>query len=325
MIESKQLLGALIPAVPVPFDSRGVAAAAQRRYAEWMAAQPVAGVAVWAHTGRGLLLDQDTRGRVLQCWRTAIAPPRFVIAGAGASRDLDDPSQVMSAARTMARHARDLGADAVLVHPPTAFRGREDRDQLVLDYHAAIAEAGLPLVLFYLYEAAGGLSYPDGVLVKLLSRPDVLGIKLATLDSVMTFQDIACLLRSHAPGKVLITGEDRFLGYSLVCGAQAALIGMGAACTTLQAELLSSFRQGEDRRFLNLTRATDELGRHTFKAPMEGYIQRMLWCLVHQGVIPREAANDPWGPALDPSEFDALGAFLKRLETEQSGGKDSRA
>ena len=29
----------------------------------------------------------------------------------------------------------------------------------------------------------------------------------------------------------MITGEDRFLAYSLMCGAQAALIGMAAACT----------------------------------------------------------------------------------------------
>ena len=67
----------------------------------------------------------------------------------------------------------------------------------------------------------------------------MLGIKVATLDSVMTFQDVARLIRRQAPDKVLITGEDRFLGYSLMCGAEAALIGMGAACTTLQSRALA--------------------------------------------------------------------------------------
>ena len=85
------------------------------------------------------------------------------------------------------------------------------------------------------------------VLVELLARSEVLGIKVATLDSVMTFQDIARLVKSHAPEKLLITGEDRFLGYSLMCGAQAALIGMAAACTELQAELLQTFRHGRCR------------------------------------------------------------------------------
>ena len=52
----------------------------------------------------------------------------------------------------------------------------------------------------------------------------------------------------------------------------------------------------------------DDLAQHTFVAPIDGYIQRMLWCLVHQGVIPAEAAHDPWGPPVDPADFDRIGA-----------------
>jgi 4-hydroxy-tetrahydrodipicolinate synthase len=46
---------------------------------------------------------------------------------------------------------------------------------------------------------------------------------------------------------------------------------------------------------------------------MEGYIKRMLWCLVHQKVIPAEAAHDPWGPELDPTEFDRIGQCVARV------------
>lgn len=62
-----------------------------------------------------------------------------------------------------------------------------------------------------------------------LNRPEVLWIKVATLDSVLTFRGIAALVQSRASDKVLITGEDRFLGYSLMAGTDAALVGMGAA------------------------------------------------------------------------------------------------
>jgi 4-hydroxy-tetrahydrodipicolinate synthase len=154
------------------------------------------------------------------------------------------------------------------------------------------------------------------VLTALLDRPEVLGIKIATLDSVMTFQDITRLIRAATPGKLIITGEDRFLGYSLMCGAEGALIGMGAACTALQAEFVQSYWKGDRLRFLALNTAIDDLAQHTFRAPMEGYIQRMLWCLVHQGVIPRDAAHDPWGPELDPAEFDRIGACLERLDRD---------
>ena len=70
------------------------------------------------------------------------------------------------------------------------------------------------------------MAYDDRTLHGILELPDVIGIKVATLDSVMTFQRIAAVLREH-PTKLLITGEDRFLGYSLLLGARAALIGMG--------------------------------------------------------------------------------------------------
>ena len=94
-----------------------------------------------------------------------------------------------------------------------------------------------------------------------------------------------------------------------MCGAQAALIGMAAACTDVQAELLDAYWRGRPDRFLALNAAVDDLARHTFLAPMEGYIQRMLWCLVHQGVIPIDASFDPWGPPLDREEFDRIGGL----------------
>ena len=153
---------------------------------------------------------------------------------------LADSGQVIISAQSHGASSLSLWGRCVARPPAHRLPRPADRDTLILDYHAAVAEAGLPLILFYLYEEAGGISYSPDLLRKLLAMPEVLGIKVATLDSVMTFQDLAQPdRRRDAPDKVLITGEDRFLGYSLMCGAQAALVGMGAACTELQAELLA--------------------------------------------------------------------------------------
>ncbi len=314
-ITAHDLEGRLIPAVPVPLGRAGdLHAAALNSYVDWMAGQPIGGVAVWAHTGRGLRIGDSMRKQVLAAWRRVLPAGSLLIAAAGAAPNGQSAADTIASASAMARQAADLGADAILVHPPSAFRDLPDRDALILDYHSRIAGAGLPLVLFYLYEAAGGIAYPPRLLAELLDSPEVLGIKIATLDSVMTFQDIARLVRTGAPGKLVITGEDRFLGYSLMCGATTALIGMAAACTGLQAELLTSYRDGHADRFLALSAAVDDLAQHTFRAPMEGYIQRMLWCLVHKAIIPAEAAFDPWGPGLDPAEFDQIGDCLDRLK-----------
>ena len=304
----------VFPAAAVPRDSEGrIHRRAHEGYVDWMAGQGVDGVAVWAHTGRGLRLTDAERIEVLSLWRATFADGRLVIAAAGSTADDRRPDAAIASARSMAVLAVDHGADALLVHPPTAFRGRPDVDRLVLDYHAAIAEAGRPLILFHLYEAAGGVSYAPHVLAQLLARPEILGIKVATLDGVMTYQQIAALVREVAPSKTVVTGEDRFLGYSLMAGGDAALIGMAAACTRFQVDFLRSYWNGDAAGFLAGNAAIDDLARHTFIAPMEGYIQRMLWCLVHQGVIPLDAAHDPWGPKLGAREFDEIGACLARI------------
>ena len=136
--------------------------------------------------------------------------------------------------------------------------------------------------------------------MELLARSDVLGVKVATLDSVMTFQDIAGLVKSHAPEKLLITGEDRFFSYSLMCGARAALIGMAAACTELQAELLQTFRLGNAERFLDSTLLVDDLAQHTFLLQWKATFNECSGAWAIEGVIPAEAAHDPWGTKTRP-------------------------
>jgi 4-hydroxy-tetrahydrodipicolinate synthase len=241
-----------------------------------MAAHPVAGVAVWAHTGRGQLLSAEHRREVLETWREAL-PDRVVVAGA---RDI-----------TMAIEARRGRADALL-----AFPERNDP----VGYHRRLGRE-LPVIAFYLYEAAGGVPYDDRTLHAILDLPEVIGIKVATLDSVVTFQRVAALMRSH-PDKVLVTGEDRFLGYSVMVGATAALVGMGAALPDVQADLLHAWRDRQWDRFVALSAICDRLAQATFIDPMEGYIRRMLWAAAADGGLSGEACDDPWGPPLPDGE-----------------------
>jgi len=257
------------------------------------------------------MLEPETAERVLADWRAAL-PRGVVVAGAG-SRRADDPARATADAVEMAERAASLGADALLAYAPVWLRGRERRGELIVEHHRRLASVGLPLILFYLYEEAGGISYEPSVLDELLSIPEVVGIKMATLDSVMTFQDVSRRLAARHADRLLITGEDRFLGYSLMRGARAALVGMGAACSRMQAELIRAHVGGDAPRFLELSRLTDVLAEATFVRPLEGYIRRMLWVLAHQGVIPPEAANDPWGPALPREEYDELGRVLNEL------------
>jgi len=271
---------ALVPAVPVPFRGKTLADDALQAYAKWMAEQPVVGVAVWAHTGRGPHLTQEQRDRVLHIWRDAM-PHKLIIAGVNSVE--------------MAKAAKRGGADALLAFP---------RPLDPVPYHAALARE-LPVIAFYLYEAAGGVAYDNATLHGLFSSTEVIGIKVATLDSVMTFQRVAALMKEYS-GKLLITGEDRFFGYSLAMGARSALIGMGAALTDIQAAMLRSFFGGDFGGYVRLSGICDRFAEVAFADPIEGYIKRMLWAAAVEGAIPEDACDDPWGPALGPGERDKV-------------------
>lgn len=304
----------LIPAVPVMFSASGqIDEPAQERYVESMARQPIGGVAVWAHTGRGLRMSREQRVQILESWARGLKTGKLVIAGVGGAPDAHDASAFTASALAMAQDAAEHGAHAFLVYPPRCFGDAAQSDRCALEYHKQLAAMGIPLILFHLYEAAGGMSYSPELLSQLFALPEVVGIKLATLDSVMTYQNIANLIALEFPDKLLITGEDRFFGYSLMCGAQSALVGMGAVCTTLQHNMMKSWFGGKADEFLNLSRMVDRLGQALFVAPMEGYIRRVLWVMVHQGVLSRESAHDPWGPELSESEFIQLRETLRAL------------
>lgn len=299
-----RLRESLVPAVPAPFDADGhVAMKAQEAYAEWMAGQRIAGVAVWAHTGRGLRLAPDARRAVLASWRAAM-PGRLVIAGVGG----DDLAQmIMDAAST--------GADALMAFPPTALRSLPSGEQRkhIVDYYRRIESVGLPVIAFYLYEAAGGISFDDATLSEILSLPGVAGIKIATLDSIVTYQRVVRAARAVRPDTIIITGEDRFLGYSLMMGADAALIGMAAAATAVQADLLDAWYSHDHARFHSLASIVDAFAAEAFADPVEGYIQRLLWILASDGVIPAEAAHDPWVPPLPAGARERVDQALMRL------------
>lgn len=309
----RALAGGLIPATPVPFAAGGkLHFQAHESYLRYMSTQSIAGVAVWAHTGRGLLLDRETARQVLKDWRRAL-PDKVVIAGVGVKEFTGDHKQATTAALGMAEASVECGADALLAYPPTWLREHPQRDRLIVEHHARLSQIGLPIVLFYLYEAAGGIRYSASVLDELLSIPNVIGVKVATLDSVMTYQDVTRQLQAKHPDQLLITGEDRFLGYSLRRGAKAALVGMGAVCCELQSELMKAHVDENSDRFLELSDMVDRLAEVLFITPMEGYIRRILFALSHLGILPIEGANDPWGPGVGAEQLRRIAETVDAL------------
>jgi len=315
-----RLKAGLIPAVPVPMGSDGeIHQDAQERFVRYLREQPIAGVAVWVHTGRGLHLRPEQREQVMRSWQEGLPRGVALIAGAGALPQKDVPVEAQRPSYTdhtlrMAEQALKLGADALLAYAPVLYRHHPRQDEWILQHHEQLARLDVPIILFYLYEEAGGISYSLELLDALMQIPQVIGIKMATLDSVVTFQDVATLIKERYPEVLLITGEDRFLSYSFMLGSDAALIGMGCACTDLQARMISAYFARDFATFHHLADRIERFARVTFYPPWEKYIVRMLSVLELLGVIPAEAVHDPLGYAITPEERQRIRKTLQAIE-----------
>ncbi len=311
----EQLRGTLLPAVVTPMSTDGVIAYdALTAYASAIAAEPIGGVAVWAHTGRGLYLSAADRSKVLEAWRQATDLP--IVAGVGVPRSTtaQDLQEAADATVAMALHAADGGADAVMVYPLAALGEMPDGHAQAVALHERVAaESGLPLVGFYLHGEAGGYPYPPELIRDLLSLPSMLGVKTATLDRAIGCQD--AIWAGRGTGKLLITGEDRMFGPSFMWGADTALVGIAAAQVELSAALLRTWTSGDHTGFLTASDRLDRFAAATFYAPIEGYVQRMLWAAVWEGLIPEDAAHDPYGPDLPAGECELVIRCLEQLQT----------
>lgn len=307
--------GKLFPAVPTLFNKKtgSIDIQANKDFAMYLRETPIDGVAVWVHTGRGLFLSREERHFILKLWREAL-PEKTIIAGVGSNKKLghDDIKAYIEECLMMAEEAKSGGADCLLAFPPVPLKKLSEDDDLIVRYHRELEQIGLPVILFYLYEEAGGLSYSYETLEKLLSMDHVVGIKLATLYSVIKMQDISRFVLERFPDKALITGEDRMFGYSLTRGSRSALIGLGSVLPQLQKELIESYLK-KDPAFVSLMEKVDLLAEALFVDPMEGYIERVEEALAMMNIIPEDCVFDPYGPGISDTDKERIRKTLEQL------------
>src|SRR5262249_6583772 len=148
-----------------------------------------------------------------------------------------------------ARDAQSAGADALLIFPVPAYLGTPLNPEMPYRYHAAIAEAvDLPMILFQLQPALGGVLYSTDVLHRLIEIPNAVAVKEASFDALRFLQvkaDIASASMAAASRRVvLLTGNDNFIYESFVLGAEGALLGFSTLGTREQVAMFDAHQRG---------------------------------------------------------------------------------
>ncbi len=295
-------LDGLIPATVLPMDADGsIDEPALRTYIAWVVEQGPVALAINVDTGEGPHLTHDEKVRILQIVREVTDTP--IVAGlAGPSTD---------AAVRQARDFKAAGADALLVFPIPAYLSQPLDPRIPVAYHAAIAEVGLPLILFQLQPALAGVNYENDVLEAMARVEGVVAIKEASFDA-RRFVDTARLLEQLPKKITLLTGNDNFILESFLLGATGALIGFGAVMTREQVDMIRAWHAGRTDEAMALGRRVQRLADVVFAAPVGDYRVRLKECLRILGVLETAHVRRPL-LSISDQERDHLKAVLKEV------------
>jgi dihydrodipicolinate synthase/N-acetylneuraminate lyase len=295
-------LDGLIPATVLPMHADGsIDEDGLRRYISWISGQGPVALAINVDTGEGPHLTHDEKIRVLQVVREVTDLP--IVAGlAGPSTD---------AAVRQARDFKAAGANALLVFPIPAYLSEPLNPRVPVLYHEAIAEVGLPLILFQLQPALAGLNFEPATLRAMASVEGVVAIKEASFDA-RRFVDTARLIADLPRPITLLTGNDNFILESFILGATGALIGFGAVMTREQVDMIDAWNAGRIEEARELGRRVQRLADVVFAPPVGDYRVRLKECLRMLGVLDAAHVRRPLLPIAD-EERAHLGDVLAEV------------
>ena len=282
-------LRGIIPAIVTPMTSSGeLDLPALHRYAQWLADQGPVALAVNVDTGEGPHLTADEKRQTLETVADAVAGKCFVVGGVAG------PSTAMRVAN--ARAAKAAGADALLIFPISAFLGQPLNPEVPYRYHAAIAEAvDLPLILFQLQPALGGVLFTTEILHRLITIPSVAAIKEASFDA-MRFLQVKAALQSASRKITFLTGNDNFICESFILGAEGALLGFSTLGTQEQVTMLTAIQQGDIEEAREIGSRLQPLADVIFAPPVTDYRARTKEALKMLGVLENTIVRPPLLP-----------------------------
>jgi 4-hydroxy-tetrahydrodipicolinate synthase len=282
----------IIPAIVTPMTNNGdLDLPTLRRYVQWLVEQGPVALAVNVDTGEGPHLTADEKRQTLETVAEAVAGKCKVIGGVAG------PSTAQGVAN--ARAAQAAGADALLIFPIPAFLGQPLNPEVPYRYHAAIAEAtDLPLILFQLQPALGGVLFTTEILHRLITIPSVAAIKEASFDA-MRFLQVKAALESASRKITFLTGNDNFICESFILGAEGALLGFSTLGTREQVSMLKAVQRGDFNTARELGCRLQPLADVIFAPPVTDYRARTKEALKMLGILENTTVRSPLLPISD--------------------------
>jgi len=207
--------------------------AAFARLIEWQIAQGTHGIVPVGTTGESPVLTHEEHARVVSL-AVEVANRRVpVIAGAGSNSTAE--------AIGLARHAKQAGADAVLVVTP--YYNKPTQEGLFAHYSAIADSAEIPLIIYNI-PGRSVIDMSVATMARLAAHRNIIGVKDATANLTRPLHTT----RSCGPDFLQLSGEDHTVVAYLASGGHGCISVTANVAPKLCAELHEAWAQGDVAR-----------------------------------------------------------------------------
>ena len=227
------LLRGVVPPMLTPVDARGrVMTESAAEMAEYYIRLGVHALYVLGSTGEAFVLPVRERKRMTEAVVRHVAGRVPVVVQVG--------SLVPEDSAALARHASDVGADAVSSVPPLFYP--PDRRELVLHYRSIADASPLPVYLYYIDMATMPLFPMDRDTIRaLVEIENVVGMKFSSSDFYLMREILDMQDRPFN----LMCGYEHMLVAGLATGAHGVIGGLVALIPKVYLDLWEAWNAGD--------------------------------------------------------------------------------
>ena len=244
------VLGGVFPPIATIFNSAGdVDARAVYANVAKLMTTGLAGVLALGSNGEAGLLEDGEAEQVVSAARDGVPRDRVLLVGVG--------RESTRATIAAARRAADLGADAVLVRPPSYYKAHVSNDALVSHFRQIADASPVPIVLYNLPGPTGVVLTP-AMVAMLAEHPNVLGMKETSPD--LERLGICTSLRNGA--FPVVSGWAPVLYPAVVAGAAGGILAVSNVLPAQCVALFEHARAGRHAEALALQRSLTKIAMH---------------------------------------------------------------
>lgn len=202
---------------------------AYARFVEWQIAEGTEGLVPVGTTGESPTLSHAEHRRAIEITVEAARRRVPVIAGAG--------SNCTEEAIGLARHARQVGADGVMVVTP--YYNKPSQDGLIRHFTAVAEAGGLPLIIYNI-PSRSVIDMSVETMARLARHPLIAGVKDATANLARPLHT----RRACGEGFVQLSGEDITAIAFLAAGGHGCISVTANVAPRLCADMHRAWRAG---------------------------------------------------------------------------------